>query len=165
MGFWATQDAASKTVNMVSALFEVGIFMAAVSAPFYLPTSPSAWIGFLLSTLGGMVIYFEMSYALGVVGFWTAESWGPRFCFEVILEFCAGAFFPIDVLPAFAQKILSWLPFPYLVYYPLSIYLERTTGQEILICLMKQAMWITFLGLFVRSFWQAGLRRYAAEGG
>ena len=83
---------------------------------------------------------------LGVMGFWTAQSWGPRFCFEILLEFCAGAYFPIDVLPKAAQKILMTLPFPYLVFFvPSSIYLGRIQGGAIVSCLLHQVFWIVAL--------------------
>jgi ABC-2 type transport system permease protein len=165
IGFWATQDVASKSLNIVFAFVEVAVFSWLMSAPFFVPHSVMTWLWFSLSMAGGMVLYFEMSYLLGALGFWTSDSWGPRFCFETILEFCAGAYFPIDLLPAAAQKILSHLPFPYLIYYPVSIYLGRLTEADILSCFAHQLAWIAVLSVLVRQSWRAGLRRYAAEGG
>lgn len=162
--YWATQDVANKTLNLISAIFEVLLFMLVVSAPFYLPTFGWVWLAFPLAVLGAMVLYFQMSYLLGVMGFWTAQSWGPRFCFEVILEFCAGAYFPIDILPGLFQKILSFLPFPYLIFYPLSIYLGRSDGHMIIQCLIVQAIWISIFSLLIKVFWKKGIRRYGAEG-
>jgi ABC-2 type transport system permease protein len=98
------------------------------------------------------------------MGIWTAQSWGPRFCFEIVLEFCAGAYFPIDLLPSTAQRFLSWLPFPYLIFYPLSIYLGRLSGVAVAVCLGRQILWMTVLGFMIRSLWNTGLKVYAAEG-
>jgi ABC-2 type transport system permease protein len=165
LGYWASQDLASKSLNIMFAVLEVSLFAWLVSAPLAAPEQAITWFWFALSVLGGMIMYFQMSYMLGVMGFWTAQSWGPRFCFEILLEFCAGAYFPIDVLPAAAQKILMLLPFPYLVFVPSSIYLERIQGAEILSCLAHQAVWIVVLSFGVRIFWKKGLRFYSAEGG
>ncbi len=165
IGFWATQDIASKSLNMVFACVEVLIFSLVMSSPFFRPLHGITWLWFTLSVLGGMVIYFQISYLLGVLGFWTSDSWGPRFCFETILEFCAGAYFPIDMLPAAARQALVHLPFPYLIYYPVSIYLERVSASEIVSCFVHQIFWIAALSVGVSVFWRAGLRRYAAEGG
>jgi ABC-2 type transport system permease protein len=164
LGYWATQDAASKSLNLVSAVGEVTIFALLVSSPLYVPHSLGTWAAFAAATLAAMVIYFQLSYLLGVMGFWASQSWGPRFCFEIILEFCAGAYFPIDLLPLAAQKVLNVLPFPYLIYYPVSIYLERLSGAQIATCLITQAIWIAVLSVAVRFGWKAGLRHYAAEG-
>lgn len=163
-GFWATQDAASKTLHLVAAVFELSVFFALFRPPFYIATSVQAWAGFTLSTLGAMVLYFQMSYMLGVIGFWTGQSWGPFFLFETTLEFCAGSYFPIDVLPVALQKFLSFLPFPYLIYHPLSIYLGRETGSALLNTLVMQTVWMVILGIMSAVLWRKGLRRYAAEG-
>ena len=57
----------------------------------------------------GLVFPVLIMLMLGVVGFWTAQSWGPRFCFEIVLEFCAGADFSVDLLPEQAQAfIIEW---------------------------------------------------------
>jgi ABC-2 type transport system permease protein len=164
MGYWAAQDAASKSVNVISAAIELTIFALLVRTPFYLPAHALTWLGFFLTVIGGMVMYFQMSYLLGTLGFWTAQSWGPRFCFEILLEFCGGAYFPIDFLPQTIQRIVSLLPFPYLVFYPLRIYLERGSLLTIGHCLMMQAFWIVVLSVLVRVLWRRGLRQYAAEG-
>ena len=164
MGYWATQDVANKSINLLSAVLELTLFILCVSAPLFYPKDLVVWLGFGFSTLLAMVLYFQMSYMLGVLGFWTSQSWGPRFSFEVILEFCAGAYFPIDFLPLVAQKVLHLLPFPYLIFYPLSIYLERVPKEDIFQILLTQMVWIFILGLLTRYLWVKGIKRFSAEG-
>ncbi len=164
LGYWATQDVANKSLNLISSIFEITVFALLVQAPFVTPDDLWRWGAFALAVIGGMVLYFEMSYALGVLGFWTAQSWGPRFCFEIILEFCAGAYFPIDLLPGAVQAVLTKLPFPYLVYFPLSIYLGRATPDQVVTGLLTQLIWAVALAFGVKFFWRVGLRKYGAEG-
>ena len=164
IGFWAVQDAAAKALNLASAVIELAVFMGITKALILLPSSLLTWIYFLLAITGGMIIYFQMSYLLGVMGFWTAQSWGPRFCFEIFLEFAAGSYFPLDFLPKAFQQALSVLPFPYLVFYPLAIFLGRVTPSEIGRVFLLQAFWIALLGLMIRWLWRKGLTFYAAEG-
>lgn len=164
-GFWATQDVASKALHIGSAIIELTIFIALARPPLMPPASLMAGSVFVISTMAAMVMYFQLSWMLGVLGFWTAQSWGPRFCFEVVLEFCAGAYFPIDLLPAKIQSVIGFLPFPYLVFHPLSIYLGRTPPSDYFSILAVQAIWIAALAALGTTLWRAGLRRYAAEGG
>jgi ABC-2 type transport system permease protein len=164
-GFWATQDAASKMLAIGAVVVELSVFVALVRPPLLPPPDVATGLVFALSTLLAMAIYFQLSYMLGVLGFWTAQSWGPRFCFEVLLEFSAGAYFPIDLLPATVQKIIAWLPFPYLVFHPLSIYLGKAGPEMWLSILGRQMLWIILLTVLSKKLWGFGLRRYAAEGG
>ena len=76
---------------------------------------------FRRSVLGGMIVYFQMSYMLGVMGL-RLRSRGGRFILRSC-SVCAGAYFPIDVLPHAAQRVLLTLPFPYLVFVPLPLYI------------------------------------------
>jgi len=165
VGYWISQDLASKSLNIGFAVVEVSVFAWLVKAPLTMPTEVATWLWFGLATMFGMIMYFQLSYMLGVMGFWTAQSWGPRFCFEILLEFCAGAYFPIDVLPPAAQRALMALPFPYLIFAPSSIYLGRIHGGAIASCLLHQGVWIVVLSFGVSQIWKRGLRFYSAEGG
>lgn len=164
-GFWATQDVANKALNMSSTIIELLIFSCFVSIPFLFPQNPLVWVAFLVSMILAATIFFQMSYMMGVIGFWTSQSMGPWFCFEIIVEFCAGAYFPIDFLPDWLQKAVHLTPFPYLIFYPISIFLGKLTGPEIAMCLLKQMLWVAVLTIGVRVFWGAGMKRYSAEGG
>ncbi|MFN0118353.1 MAG: ABC transporter permease [Elusimicrobiota bacterium] len=165
MKYWAVQDIANKSLHLISSSVELLIILFIIPYPLLGPVDLQGFLAFLVAVLGGMILYFQMSYALGVMGFWTAQSWGPRFCFEIVLEFCAGAFFPIDVLPLVAQKILMFTPFPYLVYYPVMLYLGKGTPTLFLQIFSAQIFWILFLGLTLKWLWHKGLKFYGAEGG
>lgn len=164
LSFWATQDLANKALNISFAVLEMVLFVVVARPILFYQTNPVLLGFFFLSTIGGMILYFQMSYLLGVVGFWTSESWGPRFCFEIILEFSAGAYFPLNLLPDFLQKGLSLLPFPYLVFYPLSIYLGKTSTSEIFSIFIHQLVWIGVLSVLIKALWGKGLAVYGAEG-
>jgi len=164
IGYWASRDVAAKGLQLSSAVVEVAVFALLASTPLYLPRRWLTWVAFLASLGGAMVLYFLMSYCLGLAAFWTSQSRGPRFCFDLILEFCAGAYFPIDVLSARWQAVLSSLPFPYLIFYPLNIYLERVGPGAIARTVCLQGVWIAVLWLLVSATWRRGMRTYAAEG-
>ena len=56
------------------------------------------------------------------------------------------------------------LPFPYLIFYPLNIYLERVGPAVIARALCMQAIWIGVVWIVVNVAWRRGMRTYAAEG-
>jgi ABC-2 type transport system permease protein len=164
IGYWAARDVAAKGLQLSSAVVEVALFALVASTRLYLPHRLLTWVAFLASLGGAIVLYFMMSYCLGLAAFWTSQSRGPRFCFDLVLEFSAGAYFPIDVLSSGWQAFLSWLPFPYLIFYPLNIYLDRVGGAVIARTLCTQAVWIGVLWMMVNATWRRGMRTYAAEG-
>lgn len=164
MGYMFFRDLSEKSINLLSAMIEVFGLVLIFHMPLSAPKNPLTWIYFLASMTGAMLLYFFISFSMGCCGFWTAESGGPRFLLELFLEFTAGAFFPLDVLPQAVQNALKVLPSPYLVFFPLHIFLEKLTRFEMIQGLVVQDCWVLILGLMARAVWARGLSSYSAEG-
>lgn len=165
IGFSLSRDAVDKLTNLVSSLIEVSLAVWILSIPLYHPQRPATCALFSLSVILAILLYFLMSYAVSALAFWTAESGGPRFCFELFLEFAAGAFFPLDVLPPVLKQSFQFLPFASLLYFPLSIFLERASVAILVQGFLVQIFWIAVMGFLTRFIWTRGLRIYSAQGG
>jgi len=111
-----------------------------------------------------MWLYFILSFMTGCWGFWTSESWGPRFLLELFLEFTAGVFFPLDVLPNLAQQIIKCFPSPYLVFFPLQIFLGRLDFSQIVHGFLVQVFWIIAISGMARWVWFRGMQNYSSAG-
>lgn len=158
-------DLSHKTVHLVSAVLEIGLLVLLIGAPWYLPQRASTWPVFLASMAVSSILFFLLEFCVASLAFWTSESGGPLFCFELFLQFAAGAFFPIDVLPEAVQNVLRSTPFPYIVFFPINIYLERVDPGQALRLLALQAAWLIAAALAAQAVWRKGLKTYAAEGG
>jgi ABC-2 type transport system permease protein len=159
------RDLSEKSINLVSAIIEIVGLVLIFHMPIRVPDHPVTILLFVLSTIGATLMYFCLGFMAGCWGFWTAEAWGPRFLLELSLEFTAGAFFPLDVLPPTLQHILNLTPAPYLVFFPLNIFLERLTPQTILSGFICQAFWIAAMAMLAQFVWRRGVSLYAAQGG
>ncbi|MBI4999815.1 ABC-2 family transporter protein [Candidatus Gottesmanbacteria bacterium] len=166
--YWFSRDIADKLLNIALTIFELTLFFLILKPPFLVQTNPFILVACLLSIILATILYFFINFFLGVIAFWTPESWsgvwGPRFVFTIILEFFAGTIFPLDILPKPIFAILQLTPFPYLIYFPLKIYLGQVNFLQIFtgftICLFWMGIWY----LIVEKTWRAGLKVYAAEG-
>ena len=63
-----------------------------------------------------------------------------------------------------AGTILRLLPFPYELYFPVAILMEKIQGQQLWNGLVIQATWVLLCFLLARALWKSGLRRYEAVG-
>lgn len=163
-GFCISRDMVDKLLNFVSAILEVALALWILDAPLYVPNKISSLLFFTLMVILSLVLYFLLSYTVSALAFWTAESGGPRFCFELFVEFAAGAFFPLDVLPQALRRFFHALPFASMVYLPLNIFLERASFGEILKGFAVSALWIFLLALLCRAVWKKGLKNFSAYG-
>ena len=158
------RDLSEKSINLVSSIIEVFGLMFIFGVKIQWPQSPMIWLCFLLSTLGAVWLYFALSFMTGCWGFWTSESWGPRFLLELFLEFTAGVFFPLDVLPQLAQQIFKCFPSPYLVFFPIQIFLQRLPPSQIFQGLLIQGFWILAISGLTRWVWVKGMQNYSSAG-
>lgn len=159
-----SQDVADKGINTFFVIFEITIILLLFAPPIFIQTNILALILTVMAVVLGIILYFLISFLLGMIGFWSPEVWGPRFIFSVLSGFLAGGLFPLDILPKGAFLFLQALPFPYLLYFPLKVYLGMLSEIQIITGLTLAAVWIVVLYYFVKFIWKRGLSVYEAVG-
>ena len=158
------RDLSEKSINLVSSIIEVIGLILIFLIKLQWPQDVHTWLLFLASIAGATWLYFILSFMTGCWGFWTSESWGPRFLLELFLEFTAGVFFPLDVLPQLAQQIIKSFPSPYLVFFPLQIFLGKLNSTQIINGFLTQMFWILAISGLARRVWSKGMQNYSAVG-
>ncbi len=164
MKYWFARDLGDKAMNLSFAISEVFILILIFKPPLFLQTDVSFLFLAAISCVISMTMYFFFNYMLGLFGFWSNEVWGPRFIFWIIINFFAGSLFPLDILPHSVFAFLKLLPFTYLLYFPLKIYLGTISFQEIIQGIVISTVWAVLLFLVCKSIWHKGLKNYSAEG-
>jgi ABC-2 type transport system permease protein len=160
--FW--RELAQRFVYFISALGEITIFKFITRADFVLQTDWRLLLLWFAGVSGAVFLYFFLTYLVSLFAFWSREAMGPRFLFEWFLEFGSGAFFPLNILSGALFFSLQFLPFAYIIYFPMTIYLGRTNITDALVKIIIEIIWSAIIGLFIYFAWKKGLRRYSGEG-
>jgi len=143
--FWFTKDVVDKLLNIIFVLVEIGIILAIFKFPFYIPQNPATYAYFTVIIFIAIFLSFFLNFFLSVTSFWTEDIWATRWLFGVIfLEFFAGSFFPIDVLPKAISSIVYLTPFPYLIFFPLKIWNEQLSFDMIFKAIFICSSWTIF---------------------
>ncbi len=164
-GYALALDLAQKTVHVASAILEVALLAWLAGGKIFLPSNPETWLLLAVSAVMSSLLFFFLEFMIASLAFWTSESGGPLFCFELFMQFAAGAFFPLDVLPAALRQALETTPFPYMVYVPVRVFLEKVPPQEAMRLLSIEAVWLVAIMAAALAVWDRGVKSYAAEGG
>jgi ABC-2 type transport system permease protein len=156
---------AGRAAYLAVAILPLSLFILALRQHFVLPEDPRTLLFFACSILMTALLQFFISYALAMLAFWVLEV--STFIFIVFaFEYIAsGHLFPLDILPEAIQKILFLTPFPYQLYFPISVYMEKVQGAELLKGMLTQAAWVIAAYVLARFAWYRGIRRYSAVGG
>ncbi|MCU0788205.1 MAG: ABC-2 family transporter protein [Verrucomicrobia bacterium] len=129
------------------------------------PESAARFGLFLLALGMTALLQFLISYAMAMLAFWVLEVSTFIFILYALEYLASGHLFPLDILPPGLQQVLELTPFPYQLYFPISIYLGRVGESELWRGLLIQFVWVVIAYAVARFMWRLGIRRYEAVGG
>lgn len=163
-GVWLARDLGSKafllSLGLVGYLF-VFLFFRDYLLPF---GSLGHFLLFLFSIILAALLQFFLFEGLSLLSFWVENTYGIRFTMRVIMEVVGGAIIPLSFFPAILEKLFMLLPFPFLIYIPMKIYLGKIPLEQAGLELFKEGGWIVGLAMLNMILWKRGIRQYVAMG-
>lgn len=164
ISFYVARDLSDKLLNISFVVFEIILLIILLKPPLVFQTDIFTIVAFLTAAILGLLLYFFITFIIGLLAFWYENSWGPFFLISIFLEGFSGGLFPIDILPKSLSSGLMLTPFPYLIYFPSKIYLGTLTQVEIIQGFFVLVLWVVVLNVTAVKVLQAGLRHYSAVG-
>ncbi len=117
-------------------------------------------------TLGmAAMLQFYLAYAVAMLAFWFLEISTIVFIILSFEYFLSGHLFPLDLAPGWFRVFSEWMPFTYELFFPVSVFLEKTQGTSLWRGMAIQAGWVAAMWVLGRVMWARGLRHYGAFGG
>jgi ABC-2 type transport system permease protein len=129
------------------------------------PVSLTAALVFPISLVLTALLQFFISYGMAMLAFWLLEISTFIFILFAFEYLASGHLFPLYILPSALKHVLYLTPFPYQLYFPISVYLGKSAGAELWEGFAIQFMWVVAAYLFARWMWRRGIRKYSAFGG
>lgn len=129
------------------------------------PASALHSVAFLLSVLFSFFIVAGINFAVGTLAIRLKSILGLLRAKYFLLELFSGLLLPISFFPHVFQVALAWMPFQYISYIPVLLYLGKVSGLGILRELAIQLFWVVALLAFGHAMWQWSSRRITIQGG
>lgn len=120
---------------------------------------------FLMALLLGAALRFLLSYTCGLLGFWITKVTAVYSLLEVISLFLSGRIAPLSLLPPVLQQWSVFLPFRYMVGFPIDIITGAVNRKEMMTGFLLAAIWVMLFIIVLRWLWKAGLKKNQAVGG
>jgi ABC-2 type transport system permease protein len=140
-------------------IFFVSVFFLGISIT-------SSVIPFLLSFFLGFTVNYLITFLIGLWSFWSEGSiWGIRLSKEIISEILSGSIIPLSMFPSSIVGIANLLPFQTIFNLPISIYLGRIAGIDILYSILQQLFWIGLLSIVCYLIWKRAEKKIVIHGG
>lgn len=157
------------TINLSGKLFEglmilvVGAVLSFILISYItLPTSVISLGYFILAMILGGILAFEFDFLIGILAFWVVQIASFKYMLQYSMFFMAGALLPLDLFPQLFQNVANALPFRFLVFFPIQIFLEKEA--EPLQGMLVAVLWIILLYFLLQFLLRRGIVRYEAVG-
>jgi ABC-2 type transport system permease protein len=155
----------SRIIYLAVAVVPLGLFTFWLRKYFVPPPDALTFACFLVSVMLTALLQFFISYSMAMLAFWVMEVSTFIFIMFAFEYLASGHLFPLDILPAGVERILYFTPFPYQLYFPVSLYLGHTVGLAMYQGLLVQSAWVLAAYGLARLAWARGIKKYSAVGG
>lgn len=129
------------------------------------PEHVLTWVLTIAALLLTAILQFLITYAIAMFAFWILEVSTLVFIYFAFEYIFAGHLFPLDIMPPWMYALVKWTPFPYQLFFPISIFKERVETAQMIEGFGIQILWILLMAVLVRFLWTRGLKKYTAVGG
>jgi ABC-2 type transport system permease protein len=140
-------------------------FILCLRQYFVLPQGWATLGWFLVSTMLTALLQFFISYSMAMLAFWVLEVSTFIFILFAFEYIASGHLFPLDILPRGLEQVLVFTPFPYQLYFPISVYMGKAVGLDLLQGLLMQGLWVLAAFALAQFAWRRGIKKYSAVGG
>jgi len=111
------------------------------------------------------MLRFLAAYTLSLLALWTQRINSLLAVNNTLVFLLAGQVAPTILLPGVFRDIAFFLPFRYMLGFPVEVLSGKLTLPEIISGLAVQASWLALCMIVQRLVWRSGIRRYTAIGG
>lgn len=158
-----TNNLSEKLIKTFYLLPFIALLFFVLKTPF--PAIEPFNVILLLPTLTmALLMSFLINFLIGIAAFWLDEAKAIDDLFDLIIYFFSGYLFPLSLLPMLVGEIAKFLPFRYILSFPIEIALNQLSREDLVIGFALQIMWLVIIFAVFRLVWSAGIKKYSAVG-
>jgi ABC-2 type transport system permease protein len=161
---FACENVGAMPLRLLISLPIVGVALWAVGTERF-GHDPVLLALFPVAVAGGWLITFLVQAAIGALAFRFDNSSALFELWLGLYALLSGYLVPLELFPPWLHAIVEWLPFRYMLSFPVELALGLAPRAEAFGALAVQWGYVLALALAVRLAWSAGLRRFSAFGG
>jgi ABC-2 type transport system permease protein len=117
-------------------------------------------ISLVLTTMTGTGI----NILIGIVGFYSPEGSSIRNVYEQISAILSGAYIPLTYFPLALRNIITFMPFPVLTFFPVTILQTGGLNYDTFLKLGISLFWASVILYGANMLWKRSVKNYQGAG-
>lgn len=119
----------------------------------------------ILSIIMGGMINFILDLFIGISAFWLDEIEVINGINKTLGNLFSGKIIPLVFLPGFIGSFVIYLPYRYLISFPIEIILGKLSWEQIFFGFFIETIWLVCLYLLYKLIYFFGVKNYQSFGG
>ena len=120
---------------------------------------------FIVAQVIANLLNDTISYICGVLCFYTSSGWGINQAKEVIVRFLCGGLLPLAFFPGVFGKVIEYLPFAGISYYPVLILIGKVDILKSIHYVGFSFCWLVLLNIFAKLLFNHASKKITVQGG
>jgi ABC-2 type transport system permease protein len=126
---------------------------------------PVIWAIWLVAIAAAWTMTLLVNFAIGSLSFFIESSLKVMDVWLVTFFGFSGYLLPLDLFPGWLRHIADWMPFRFLIGFPVDLMTGKHDRATALHLLGLQGAWVGVFLVATIGLWRRGLARFAAYGG
>lgn len=141
--------------------------VAVIAAMYGMLPPASLFHGVMFVAFWGLafLLVFLMACACGLIAFWLMTAFSLDWFLGGILSILSGSLIPLWFFPPAVAAVVGILPFAYIAYFPMAVYLGKLDTGATLVTFAIGFGWAALLAIAVAALWARAARRLVVQGG
>lgn len=156
-----TSNMAFKASEIVFTFLGLVLLISIIHKHLILPSSYLNLFHTVFLIMLSAILSFLLEFIIGITAFWITNTYNFRFLIEILARFFSGSLIPLSLLPKSIFFIGQFLPFQFLTFVPIQVYLGKTSVFNAYLGIF---FWIAFAAIFAHYFYKLSIKRYEAVG-
>jgi ABC-2 type transport system permease protein len=152
---------AERFARLPFAFLLIGLFLLLYPEAAWWPRLDHLLLG-LLAVAAAFCLRFLMQYTFALAAFWTERASALEQFWFLLYTFLSGMVAPLSLFPDAVREVVLWTPFPYLIYFPASLLIDRP--ERVAQGFAAMLLWSAVFWVLNRWLWRRGLRQYSGMG-
>ena len=164
ISYFKLQFAGNLSFKAAEIVFSIsGLILVILAVQKYLlpPISLLTLFHTIVLTAFSAILSFLLEFIVGITAFWIVNAYNLRMLVSVFNRFFSGSLIPLVLLPGPLIAVSQFLPFPFLSYVPVQVYLGKADAVN---AYFGMFFWILLMTVFAHYLFKLGVKRYEAVG-
>jgi ABC-2 type transport system permease protein len=122
-------------------------------------------VAFIPALALAWALRFFWGYWLALLAFWATRADALLGLQDALIFLLAGQVAPTALLPGVLRQVATWLPFRYMIGFPVEVLTGQLDTAGILTGFAFQIGWLAVALALFGVMWRTGVKRYSAVGG